>query len=430
MRRNLRPLPDPCGDICLATKTGLDRERRIIGSGVRSVFTPHQPVQAVGLFFGRQTEVQKLIEQINTPGQHALLYGDRGVGKSSLANVASQVLLKHLVGGKLYIKRCDSSTTFVDIMADPLRDMGVELSLAERTHSHKEGGQAALKIPVASGGVHSEHNRTEKFVLGRQDFSPARVAELLHNTTALLLVDEVDSISHQSDKKKLAELVKLFSDAGAPFKLLIVGIAQTGEELTGGHPSVERCLKETKLKRMTRRELAEIVTAGAKKLSIDFHSDVITAIVELSTGYPHFTHLIALKCAEDAIASYRREVSLSHLKAALGRASEDAEGSLRRVYDKAIRSYGTQMYRTILVAAARIDNSEFSAGDLRDAIGPLENGPMSQQALNNYLKRLVSAGSATVMRRTAKGVYTFNDPRMPSYIRIANADLKGVDQTA
>jgi energy-coupling factor transporter ATP-binding protein EcfA2 len=57
-----------------------------------------------------------LIEQINTPGQHALLYGDRGVGKSSLANIASNLLLKHVARGALYEKRCDSETTFEEIV--------------------------------------------------------------------------------------------------------------------------------------------------------------------------------------------------------------------------------------------------------------------------------------------------------------------------
>ncbi|MEK7206277.1 MAG: ATP-binding protein, partial [Pseudomonadota bacterium] len=68
---------------------GLERESKIEKSGIRKIFTPHKPVESSDFFFGRQKEVQKLIEQLNTPGQHSLLYGDRGVGKSSLANVVT-----------------------------------------------------------------------------------------------------------------------------------------------------------------------------------------------------------------------------------------------------------------------------------------------------------------------------------------------------
>lgn len=99
---------------------GLDRERKIELSGARKVFTPHQPIRSGTLFWGRQKEVQKIIEHLNTPGQHAVLYGDRGVGKSSLANIATEVLLSKIIEGKVYPKRCDSQDTFGSIVAGPL----------------------------------------------------------------------------------------------------------------------------------------------------------------------------------------------------------------------------------------------------------------------------------------------------------------------
>lgn len=68
---------------------GLEREVKIARSGVRNVFTPHQPVAQHTFLYGRSTAVKTLVETLNTPGQHVLLYGDRGVGKSSLANVVA-----------------------------------------------------------------------------------------------------------------------------------------------------------------------------------------------------------------------------------------------------------------------------------------------------------------------------------------------------
>ena len=105
---------------------GLDRERKITESGVRDVFTPHKPIQQRTLLFGRQKQVQKLIEHINTPGQHALLYGDRGVGKSSLANVTVQILITEILETRSYSKRCDSSDTFETILHDSPVGAGVD----------------------------------------------------------------------------------------------------------------------------------------------------------------------------------------------------------------------------------------------------------------------------------------------------------------
>ena len=87
-------------------------ERRIRKSNVRHIFTPHKPITDERFFRGRLEEMKQLLSTLNTPGEHALLYGDRGVGKSSLANIAAQNLVK-LTEQKLIIKRCDSSDNFL-----------------------------------------------------------------------------------------------------------------------------------------------------------------------------------------------------------------------------------------------------------------------------------------------------------------------------
>lgn len=400
---------------------GLKREAKIKKSGVRKIFTPHQPIQSIDLFWGRQKQVQQLIEHISTPGQHALLYGDRGVGKSSLANIATDLLISSLIEGALYQKRCDSRDTFASILATPLRAFGIDTRVLESSSSLKQGGEAGLKIPIAKAGIHTE--RESKTTYRPVDLSPSVVAEQLQDRKGLLLIDETDAIASPDEKRKIAELIKLLSDNGSEFKLLVVGIADTAEELTGAHPSIQRCLKETKLDRMTPGELALIVTQGAAKLEIGFSTDVLNAIVRLSSGYAHFTHLLALKCAEDAVAADLNLIDMAQLEASLLRAVEEAEGSLRRSYQNAVRSYSTGMYVTILQAAASLDRVEFSAGQLRTAISTLTGNHVTQASLNNFLTRLLSTGTATILVRKAKGIYKFTDPRMPSFIRIVNKQL-------
>jgi Cdc6-like AAA superfamily ATPase len=396
---------------------GLERESKITKSGVREVFTPHKPIPTRTLFFGRQTEVQKLIEHINTPGQHALLYGDRGVGKSSLANVTVEILLKDILRAKLFTKRCDSTDTFETILHDSLAAVGIDPDIKEMSATLTEGGQAGLKIPVASAGVKTERKKVSTYK-GVQ-YSPSKVAEALKTEKAVMFVDELDSIA-SAEKRKLAELIKLLSDEGSPFKVLLVGIAKTAEELTAAHPSVQRCLKETRLRRMGREELKLIITEGAKKLRLTFAEDVIRNIVNVSLGYPHFTHLLALKCAEEAIANNQALIAKETLLKALETAAADAEGTLRRQYEIAVRSYTTEMYATILKAAALIGKEEFSAGILREKIKDLTGTPISQGTLNNFLKELVNDSGTTVLVRKAKGIYSFSDPRMPSFVLIVS----------
>ena len=400
---------------------GIKREELIVRSGVRNVFTPHTPIDSLDLFRGRNKQVRQLLEQMNTPGQHALLYGDRGVGKTSLANIVA-VILSQLVGGRLHRKRCDSGETFKTIVAKPLRAAGVQidaLTSTRRTHKERAGG---VKLLGVGGEMRSDRATVETFDASI-DLQPSIVADYLHDHAGLLVIDEADAIPDAMDRRQLAELIKLLSDSNSKLKVLIVGIAETGGDLMGDHPSVQRCLKETKLDGMTDVELAAIITGGATELDLTFQDGVVTRIVRVSGGYPHFTHLLALKCAEEAIADKRPTVTPHDLSEAIRSAVDDAEGTLSRTYLEAIRSYSTDMYRIVLVAAAAISTTEFTAGDLRTAIGTETGLEIKQNSLNNYLNRLVSDGQETVLRRLWKGVYRFNDPRMPPYIKIANKQV-------
>lgn len=408
---------------------GIQREEAIKLAGVRNIFTPHQPIHSIDLFFGRTTEVRALIEHLNTPGQHALLFGDRGVGKSSLANISCELLLGKLARGKFYRKRCDSTDDFKTILAEPLVDAGVNLSLLESEHRKAEGGKADVGIPGLGGGLHTTtENKSKERGLTRELESPAWVAEKLSAVEGLLMVDELDVLRDTEDRHKMAELIKQLSDSGSPFKILLVGIAETGSDLTDGHPSVERCLRETRLNRMTDPELREILDEGEKAAKLKFTGQAKKRIVTVSSGYPHFTHLLALKAAEDAVAEGRSEIGVAAIESATRRAVNDSEGRLKKQYDEACRSYGTDEYRQIICAAALLGAEEFTAAALREQYFRLWGKSIDQGSLNNYFIRLVSDADSTILRRIAKGVYRFNDPRMPSYVRIANMTDLSVEQ--
>lgn len=406
----------------------LENEKRILDSGVRQVFTPYQPIMTKDLFYGRSSEVSSIIQQINTPGQHSILFGDRGVGKSSLANIASE-LLKPLKGDKLIKKRCDSGDTFLTIVEKLLDEAGVDLQVSSIQKQKAEGGKAGVKIPVFDAGIESKTTDTVS-LKGHSERagSPSWVTEKIKDINALFLLDEIDVINEE-EKWKVAELVKQLSDEGSSLKFLIVGIAETASELTNGHKSVQRCLKETPLLKLHDDEISKIVEDGASKVGLQFSRSAIRKIVNVSAGYAHFAHLLALKASEKAVAEQRIEVSLGHIKNATDDACGDAEGVLRTTYNNATRSSHTDEFKKILIAAASISDSEFNSTALRSAYAKIWSVEINQGWLNNYLQNIVSEGSDTIMRRLAKGVYKFNDPRMPSYIKLANlAMIPDVEQ--
>ncbi len=60
---------------------------RVLGYEATEVFSPSAPVDESDLFAGRVPQLRKMIDGVFERGKHAVLFGERGVGKTSLAKV-------------------------------------------------------------------------------------------------------------------------------------------------------------------------------------------------------------------------------------------------------------------------------------------------------------------------------------------------------
>jgi ABC-type uncharacterized transport system fused permease/ATPase subunit len=63
-----------------------------LGFELGTVFTPAAPIDNKKLFSGRTSQLRDVIDAVNQRGQHAIIYGERGVGKTSLASVLEEYL--------------------------------------------------------------------------------------------------------------------------------------------------------------------------------------------------------------------------------------------------------------------------------------------------------------------------------------------------
>jgi len=399
---------------------GVKKEALIKKSGVRTIFTPNRPINSVDLFMGRKDIVKSVIEGLNTPGQHLLLYGDRGVGKSSLANITVSILNRSdMVDGKLLTKRCSSQDTFETICNELIEEFINEPHLSEETVSSKHKEEAGAKFLGVGAKLGNEAQSTKKFIYS-YEITPSNIAKLLQDKQGLYLIDEFDILDNDQDKHNVAQLIKLLSDYQSPFKIFIVGISQSGTDLTAGHPSVSRCLKEIKLERMTDKEIKEIIDNGMKKLSIDLSEQVKSIIMNICNGYPHFAHLIGLKCAEEAIIHNIKKITKSEFIDAVDNAVKDAEGTLKRLYDNVTQNASETKKRNIqliLKACSVCNHDDFTINDIANKL-KVYGHELSNKTVSGYIRQFTSENGDSILRRIKKGVYRFNDPRMVSYIKM------------
>src|SRR5262245_1176514 len=80
------------------------------------VFTPNVPVNENALFAARIEEVRRVCDVINQRGQHGVIYGERGVGKTSLANILAFRISTQSGKPPLAPRvNCDSTDTFASL---------------------------------------------------------------------------------------------------------------------------------------------------------------------------------------------------------------------------------------------------------------------------------------------------------------------------
>lgn len=388
-----------------------DREIKIHKSKIREVFTPNKPVDSIELFCGRADEVGRIVESVNTDGLHILLYGDRGVGKTSLASITCAILSNTRVIPTCHIKRCDRNDTFKSIILYLFERVGIKCTTRNTLNT---------SAMIGSNSCGLGKNSSKEFLTTDNIDSPSWVASKIGHLEGVFLIDEFDVIKEDEDKWKIAELIKHLSDINSKLTIFVVGISKTAEELIAGHPSVQRCVKEIQLKRMYDSELMSIIENGEQRLNINFVKDVKKHIVKISAGFPYFTHLLALKSAEEAICADKTTITKLDFREAIKRSVDDLEGSLREKYRSAVNGQKIERNKNILLAAALCGEDIFLAKDLKDKYNFITKQNILQQELNNFLKNIISGGFTTILQRVSKGVYRFNDPRMPSFIKLMN----------
>src|SRR5258708_5617223 len=88
-----------------------DKEKLEFKFRIAKVFTPSAPIDNAALFAGRKKQITTLLNAVTQRGQHAVLFGERGVGKTSLANVLKDVLGTSK-GYVIASTNCETTTTF------------------------------------------------------------------------------------------------------------------------------------------------------------------------------------------------------------------------------------------------------------------------------------------------------------------------------
>ena len=374
-------------------------------------FSPTRPIALPDLLSGRLNLLYRLLDDMVTPSQHVLLYGTRGVGKTSIARVLA-VLAQEADdpnGRRSIVVSCDSTDTYGSIW----RKVFQEILLSERQLGFDRYQKQSIVGRWDPGDAISVPNDVRLLLAG------------LPNPTTII-IDEFDRIQTEGEANRLmTDTIKLFSDSGTPCSIVLVGVGQSIEELISAHQSVSRNIDYVSVDPLEPAELAQIIQKGMQKANMTFEDGLDSTIAQLSQGYPHYTHLLGQWAGRIALEKGNQHVTQSDLKEALPQSIANAAGGIRLEYDKATDStQPNNLFKEVLLACALTDKDvrgRFSLAALHEPLQRILSRKVARSSYQRHLSLFCELEHGPVLVKTGRRKnyrWSFINPQLVPFVRL------------
>ena len=367
---------------------------------LRKTFTPAQPMGDRSLFAGRRDLLGTVIRGIEDTRVHTIIYGQRGIGKTSLLHVVADAAreARYLVA---YVS-CGATASF----DETFRAIASEIPL--RFHA-----SYGPKAPEAeAGGVFGQ-------LLPAEPISPRLASEIcakVSGTRVLVIVDEFDRCGSLEFRRDIAEFLKNLSDRSVRVQLVIAGVAENFDDLLESGVLVQRNVIALEVSRMSADEARDLLRVGQEFSGVEFEENAVDLLVAAANGLPYIISLLAQHAGLAALTQGKMSVSRVDVMTAVDSALAEMKGRIpRRSWAQLSRviNEGADALLGPLAAVARAENGRFTSEDIKTA----SMGPLDMARAQALVDRLAREG-VLVMRESedAGGQYRFLDQNVLPYL--------------
>jgi len=248
------------------------------------------------------------------------------------------------------------------------------------------------------------------------------LTNLCQGSLPILIIDEFDRLP-QRVKAAFADTIKSLSDHAVNATVILVGVADSINDLIREHQSIERALVQIRMPRMSEQEIEEIVNNGLQRLGMDIDDDARARITALSQGLPHYTHLLARDSARAALGTGSLRITLPIVDEAIRKALEDAQQSIQSGWHKATTSpRKNNLFADVLLACALAKTDElgfFAAQDVREPMKIVTGKSYEIPSYAQHLNDFSDAKRGPILEKTGgkrRFRFRFVNPLMQPYV--------------
>jgi hypothetical protein len=255
---------------------------------------PVQPISDPKLLISRNVTLERCRNILDTPGQSLVLYGDFGVGKTSVWRV--------LLHAKKYQEiSADKNTSVPQLFLQLLNTYGLGTTLEKITTEVKS--EIGVSVPGGpSAKVVAGGNQTERPIEPRRLNIPVLTDEILKLQGRLeyLVIEEAHRLTDKAAQGDLVSLMKTLSDRNETnIKIIVVGTAKSELDLLGSAAEFTRyqgrMIQAVEVPPFSDHEVIELLTSREKSYNIRFIDGTKEQIAYVSAGYPYVANQLAQK---------------------------------------------------------------------------------------------------------------------------------------
>ena len=382
---------------------------------LRAAYTPSQPILSRSLFAGRTHVLATLIRSIEDERLHTIVYGERGIGKTSLMHVVAQAArdARYVVS---YIS-CGAASDFDEVF----RAVAADIPLL----FHSGYGPSA---PEAERGDSIASLLSDGPVSVRQ--ASDHLAKVT-GTRILIVLDEFDRVESADFRLGIAEFLKNLSDRSIRVQLLIAGVAANLTELLEHIPSIQRSIFALQIPRMTEAEVRQLIKIGEDTSNLVFEESARRFIVAAANGLPYLASLISHHAGLEAIDKSRLDVTSADVAEAVANALHEQQGRISKRSQIQIASCIQEGAGAVLGGLsnlAQLSGGAFSIDDLASAWP----GPEGVTRTHSLVKKLADEGLLLERVEDEFGAtYRFAEDSVPIYLWLLAALARfGEDEKA
>lgn len=402
------------------------------GNRLNQIVFPTSPISSVEHLKGRDDELERIDRALFQDGRHIFIYGDRGVGKSSLGATAAYLYQSAdaepiFVGGSV-------DDTFKSIIAN-IANKALGRSKLETTKTKSDFGfeWRGLKL--------NDSNEISLLDISSQIHSVSDASELLkqvavrHSKRPIIVIDEFDTISDIVERNKFASLLKHLGDQSVPIRFIFTGIGKTLEELLGAHQSAFRQLETIELLRLSWEGRLEIVYKAIESFDLNINSHIVWRIAMVSDGFPYYVQLMTEKMLWEVFSDEEciEQIKNEHFQLGLRRAVLSINAELKRPYEQAVLQREEE-YENVVWATSDGDNLWRSLNDMYESykfvIRKRENNqePLSKTKFSEYIRKLkqIKFGQILLPLDGRIGWYVYKEKMLRGYVRM-QAEASGIE---